>query len=91
MEEDLLNPQLLVNNEALNQLKASLSGRQQTAFEHFVNVLREALNYSLTKVFLLCAAIVVVAFLFTLFLKEIPLRTSNETNPSYERPKEEIS
>jgi hypothetical protein len=36
------------------------------------------LNYALTQVFLFSAVLVSIAFVVTLFLKEIPLRTSNE-------------
>jgi hypothetical protein len=46
-------------------------------FENIIGMLREALSYSLSGVFLSGTLVILAAFLFTLFLKEIPLRTSN--------------
>jgi EmrB/QacA subfamily drug resistance transporter len=77
----LKNPQVLMDPEKLAQIQASLPPQMQDMFENIIGMLREALSYSLTGVFLSGALVVLAAFLFTFFLKEIPLRTSSKMRP----------
>jgi hypothetical protein len=72
------NPQILMNPEQLEQAKNSLSPEMLPLFDQLVVILREALAFSLTGVFLIGAIIMIVAFITTLFLREIPLRHSNQ-------------
>ena len=74
----LQNPQALLDQPKLAQLQASLPEQAQQLFTSMLDMLREALSASLTTVFLSGAALLAVAFVLTLFLREIPLRTSNK-------------
>ncbi|MBM7662553.1 EmrB/QacA subfamily drug resistance transporter [Bacillus mesophilus] len=71
------NPQILMNPDQLDQAKNSLTPEMLPLFEQLVGTLRESLAFSLTGVFLIGAAIMTIAFLLTFFLREIPLRHSN--------------
>jgi EmrB/QacA subfamily drug resistance transporter len=71
------NPQALVSPEAQTQLKAmfSLGGEQGAAIiEQILQTLRQALSSSLSVVFFIGFAILIVAFILNLFIKEVPLR-----------------
>lgn len=74
----LQNPQALLDQPKLAQLQASLPEQAQQLFTSMLDMLREALSSSLTTVFLSGAVLLAVAFVLTLFLREIPLRTSNK-------------
>jgi len=72
------NPQALVNPEALEGLKTSLSGGGEQGAEvlsALLTTLRETLASAISDVFILATATLVVGFVATLFLKEVPLRT----------------
>ncbi|WP_240689016.1 MDR family MFS transporter [Ammoniphilus sp. YIM 78166] len=77
-----LNPQHLMNAEAMEDIKSQLSPEMLTSFEQFISLSRDALDYALTEVFLFATIVVALAFLATTFLKELPLRTSNEEQQS---------
>ena len=71
------NPQALVSPEAQEQLQAQFSqtGSQGSGlFEQLLDALRHALSSALSEVFLITLAVIVVAWLTVIFLKEIPLR-----------------
>ncbi|WP_134701805.1 MDR family MFS transporter [Ammoniphilus sp. YIM 78166] len=74
-----VTPQSLLNADALVRMRETLPGQMQPIFDQWILSLKEALNYSLTQVFFVSAVIVMGAFVLTLFLKEIPLRTSNNS------------
>ena len=74
-----ITPQSLLDANALDITRATIPGPLQPNFDLWILSLKEALNYSLTQVFLVSAIIVMGALVLTLFLKEIPLRTSNNT------------
>jgi EmrB/QacA subfamily drug resistance transporter len=80
--QQLQNPQVLMDPEQLEQIKANVPDQMVGFFDHFfdqmITILREALSYSLTGVFLFGSCVVVLAVIVTFFLKEIPLRTSNK-------------
>lgn len=69
-----LNPQILLNKPELESLKGALPEQLQTVVDQLLALLREALSSSLTTVFLTGTALLVVALLLVLFMKEIPLR-----------------
>jgi EmrB/QacA subfamily drug resistance transporter len=71
------NPQILLNQPALAELQQKLPDQAKPIVTQLIEMLRNALSGSLTTVFLSGAALLVVALLLVLMLKEIPLRTSN--------------
>ncbi|RKN86975.1 MDR family MFS transporter [Paenibacillus ginsengarvi] len=71
------NPEMLLDQPKLEHLKTTLPEAVQPILTKMIEVLRDALSTSLTTVFLSGAALLVVALVLVLFLKEIPLRTSN--------------
>ncbi len=73
----LQNPQVLMDSAKLESIRSQLPAEAAPYFEQFIQVLKEALNTSLTTVFTVSAGIIGLAFIVTLFLKEIPLRTTN--------------
>ena len=73
----LQNPQVLMDTEKLESIRSELPAEAAPFFEQFIQILKEALNTSLTTVFTVSAGIIGLAFIVTLFLKEIPLRTTN--------------
>lgn len=74
----LQNPQVLMDPEKLEQIQAGLPAEMQSFFLQLVDMLREALSYSLSGVFLSGAIVIGIAFILTFFLKEIPLRGKRE-------------
>lgn len=78
--KELQNPQVLMDPDKLDQIQASLPEQMQTLFTQLVDILREALSYSLSGVFLVGAIVIGTGFLLTFFLKEIPLRQSNNAS-----------
>ncbi|WP_243292863.1 MDR family MFS transporter [Bacillus sp. FJAT-47783] len=80
MEEslsDLQNPQILMSPDQLEAVQSSLPTEMAGFFDQFIDVLKNALNVSLTSVFAVGAGVIILALITTLFLKELPLRTSN--------------
>jgi len=74
------NPQALLDPEAADRLKEIFEplGQQGVPlFEHVLVVLREALSSAIGQVFLMGLALVVLAWVANLFLKEIPLRKTH--------------
>ncbi|MBD8070834.1 MDR family MFS transporter [Bacillus sp. PS06] len=76
--ERLQNPQVLMDPDQLAEIQASLPEQLQMMFDQLVMMLRESLSYALTGVFLIGGLIVAAGIILTIFLKEIPLRQSNE-------------
>lgn len=74
----LQDPQLLMDPAAIDKMRTDLPEQFLPTFDSFVMVLREALNTSLTGVFFFCSMIILIAFVVTIFLQEIPLRTTNK-------------
>ncbi len=74
----LQDPQILMDSAALENIRSSVPAEMTPYFDQFIMILKEALNSALTTVFLVSACIIGLAFLTTLFLKEIPLRTTND-------------
>ncbi len=71
------NPQALVHSEKQRLLKAALAQavpRGAELFEPLLQLMREALQSALSRVFFTGLLVIVAAFVVNLFLKEIPLR-----------------
>jgi alpha-D-ribose 1-methylphosphonate 5-triphosphate synthase subunit PhnG len=73
----LTDPNMLLDQPKLKEAIASLPADIQPVANQIIEALREALASSLTVVFLWGTAIVTVAAVLTIFIREIPLRTSN--------------
>lgn len=72
------NPEMLLDQPKLAKLQSELPADVQPIITQLIDSLRDALSSSLTTVFLSGTAIVAVALILTVFLREIPLRTSNK-------------
>ncbi|MDH6427345.1 MDR family MFS transporter [Paenibacillus sp. FSL R7-0048] len=72
------NPQALMNKPLLEQTQASLPADVQPVFLQMIEGIRDALGQTLSSVFLTGTIVLVVAFVLVFFLKELPLRTSNQ-------------
>lgn len=81
----LKNPQVLMDPDKLVAIQASLPGAMKEMFAGMIQILREALGYSLSGVFIAGATVVLSAFVLTFFLKEIPLRKSNQEPASEDK------
>jgi EmrB/QacA subfamily drug resistance transporter len=77
--ESLKNPQLLLDHEKLNQMKNMLPKEAIPYFENMIHLLREALTYALSTVFLFVTFTMLLAVFLTFFLKEIPLRSAADS------------
>lgn len=71
------DPQLLTNPETLEAIHKVMPEQVQILFDNLIAILREALSYSLNGVFLFSVVVTLLAVIATGFMKEIPLRTSN--------------
>lgn len=72
------NPQTLMNKPLIEKTQASLPPEAQPLFEQMIHSIREALGTTLSTVFLTGTLVLVVAFVLVFFLKELPLRTTNQ-------------
>ncbi|GAB2696490.1 MDR family MFS transporter [Paenibacillus thermoaerophilus] len=72
------NPEMLLDQPRLEQLKETLPANVQPVITQMVDTLKDALSHSLTTVFLAGTATLAIAFVLTFFIREIPLRTSNK-------------
>jgi EmrB/QacA subfamily drug resistance transporter len=74
------NPQALMSPDAQAQLAQMVSGagpNSQAMLDQLLHTLREALSSSLSYVFLIGMAIVILSFVINAFIKEIPLRDTH--------------
>ncbi|WP_405109107.1 MDR family MFS transporter [Paenibacillus sp. FSL K6-1217] len=71
-----MNPQLLLDQPKLKELHTTLPEQIRPLFNQLIEMLRGALSDSLTVVFLSGTALLVIAAVLVMFLREIPLRTS---------------
>lgn len=75
------NPQTLMNKPLIEKTEASLPADVQPLFMQMIDSIRDALGNTLSMVFLTGMLVLVLALMLVFFLKEIPLRTSNQTAP----------
>lgn len=72
------NPTALMNKPLLEQTQAGLPADIQPVFVQMIDGIRDALGQTLSSVFLTGTIVLVIAFVLVFFLKELPLRTSND-------------
>jgi EmrB/QacA subfamily drug resistance transporter len=77
----LLTPQTLLAQPELKAVRAALPDDTLAFFNQMIDTLRSALSDTVSEIFYIGAALLVIAFVLTLFLKEIPLRTSENITP----------
>lgn len=75
------NPQTLMNKPLIEKTEASLPADVQPLFMQMIDNIRDALGNTLSMVFLTGMLVLVLALMLVFFLKEIPLRTSNQAAP----------
>ncbi|WP_435924580.1 MDR family MFS transporter [Paenibacillus sp. DYY-L-2] len=75
------NPQTLMNKPLIEQTQAGLPADVQPLFAQMIQTIRDALGNTLSHVFLTGTLVLVIAFVLVFFLKELPLRTSNQAAP----------
>lgn len=73
---NLMDPQLLLDQPKLTELRSGLAGQALLVFDQLLETLKHALSASLSNVFLTGTVVLGIAFILTVFLKEIPLRTT---------------
>ncbi|QOX62029.1 MFS transporter [Anoxybacterium hadale] len=72
----LMDPQLLLDQPKLAEIRDGLSGQALPVFDQLLETLKHALSVSLSNVFLTGTVVLGIAFILTFFLQEIPLRTT---------------
>jgi hypothetical protein len=77
----LKDPQILMNHEKLAEIRAALPEPAMRFFDRMIDVLKEAMASAIHQVFFAGSLVILISFLLTFFLKEVPLRTSNHENP----------
>ncbi|RJE90248.1 DHA2 family efflux MFS transporter permease subunit [Paenibacillus sp. 1011MAR3C5] len=82
------NPEMLLDQPKLQELQSTLPADVQPIITQLIETLRDALSSSLTTVFLAGTALVAVALVLSFFLREIPLRTSNDMPEVKEKEKD---
>lgn len=80
------NPQTLMNKPLIEQTQASLPADIKPLFTQMIAGIRDALGDTLSHVFLTGTLVLVVAFILVFFLKELPLRTTNQAAPAEAAP-----
>jgi EmrB/QacA subfamily drug resistance transporter len=76
--KNLMNPQLLVDPNKIAEIKAHLPAQVAPLFDQLMSTLRTALSSGLDEVFKVGFFIAIAGLVLSVFLKEIPLRTSNK-------------
>ncbi len=76
----LENPQLLLSADAVARIRqgfAAMGPAGDTLFNQLMTTIRDSLADAITRGFLIGTALILVGFVATLFLREIPLRKRN--------------
>jgi EmrB/QacA subfamily drug resistance transporter len=76
--KEMLNPQILLDQPKLEQLQGTLPTEVLETFNNMISMLRSVLDDTLSTVFYIGAALIIIGLILTFFLKEIPLRTSEK-------------
>ncbi|GAA0371683.1 MDR family MFS transporter [Bacillus horti] len=76
--EFLQDPQVLMDHQKVDEFLLSIPQELQLIVQDMLNLMKDALSFSLTGVFFIGSIIMLSAFILTFLLKEIPLRTSNQ-------------
>lgn len=75
---ELMNPELLLNQPQIESIHASMPEELGNLFGQMIDMLRTALSDTLSIVFMCGAAMLALALVLVLFLKEIPLRSAKD-------------
>ncbi|MEM5018358.1 MDR family MFS transporter [Metabacillus indicus] len=75
---NLQDPQILMNPEAIERIENNLSADAVETFKQIITSLRVILSDSLSAVFLFAVGAMALTIVLTFFLKETPLRSSND-------------
>ncbi|CAN7358883.1 MDR family MFS transporter [Rossellomorea sp. LjRoot5] len=86
--KQLQDPQNIMNGGKLKELQSTLPQEFQGIYASILEGVRESLSYALTNVFFIGAMILLVGFVLTFFMKEIPLRMSNKDATEEEKETE---
>lgn len=78
----LMDPRTLMNQPLLEEMHSKLPEAAQPMFTQLLETLRSVLSDTLSTVFLLGAVLIAAGLVLTIFLKEIPLRSSNDKQPA---------
>ncbi|MET3549103.1 EmrB/QacA subfamily drug resistance transporter [Paenibacillus favisporus] len=73
------NPQTLMNKPLVEKTEASLPEQARALFVQMIDSIRHALGDTLSTVFLTGTLVLIVALVLVFFLKELPLRSTNQT------------
>jgi len=87
----MLSPQLLMNEPKLKELQETLPDEVHTFFMQMVDTLRAALSDTLTTVFYIGTLLLAVALVLIFFLREIPLRTSDDASTKEPEQEQEVT
>ncbi|PRX40750.1 EmrB/QacA subfamily drug resistance transporter [Planifilum fimeticola] len=74
------DPQILMDPERLERIRSALPGEAVPLFESLLKLIKESFSLAIEHVFLTGALVVLLAFILTFFLREIPLRQSNRSD-----------
>jgi EmrB/QacA subfamily drug resistance transporter len=80
------NPQALISPDALTQLQelfAGLGEQGAVLFQTLLTTLRGSLSSAIAEVFFISFLILIVALVFSLFIRQIPLRKHNDTTSEH--------
>ncbi|MGN7356568.1 MFS transporter [Paenibacillus sp. SAF-054] len=78
------NPQTLMNKPLVDKTEASLPADAKALFVQMIDSIRDALGSTLSTVFFTGTMVLIVALLLVFFLKELPLRSSNQSSDAGE-------
>jgi hypothetical protein len=84
----MLDPQILLNQPAMKAVQETMPEDVHSIFVQMIDMLRSALGDTISAIFYIGAGLLIIAFVLTLFLKEIPLRTSENKAPEHDNVKE---
>lgn len=73
------DPQLLMNPNQLEMIRSQFPITMQNLFDQMVEWMRESLTLAIHQVFFVGGLAILVAFAIAFFIKELPLRTSNQS------------
>lgn len=82
---ELKNPQILLDPKELDTIHRALPPELQEVFMTIISHLRDAMNYAISGVFWTGCIVMFLAVILTVFLKEMPLRTTIKEEPIKEK------
>ncbi|MFG6150555.1 MDR family MFS transporter [Halobacillus sp. B23F22_1] len=84
---ELRDPQVLMDPDQISTLKETTSSLSSSQFDEVITSMREVLSHALNGSFLFGTFILLGAWVLILFLKEIPLRLTNQSTESNKEEK----